>query len=92
MNGLQSGDTVRLRWPYTDMQGGKTRPAVVMSGPDARGDIEVAMITTKLLDPAALRLEDAHYVTTDRLPRDSAVRCDRLLTVSEQVVERLPLA
>lgn len=33
MNGLQSGDTVRLRWPYTDLQGGKTRPALVMSGP-----------------------------------------------------------
>ena len=32
MNGLQSGDTVRLRWPYTDLQGGKTRPALVMSG------------------------------------------------------------
>src|ERR1035437_7698501 len=89
MNGLQSGDTIRLRWPYTDLQGGKTRPALVMSVPDARGDIEVAMITTQLLDPAALRLEEAHYATDDRLPRASAVRCDRLLTVSGQVVERL---
>jgi len=89
MNSLQSGDTIRLRWPYTDLQGGKTRPALVMSVPDARGDIEVAMITTQLLDPAALCLEEAHYATDDRLPRASAVRCDRLLTVSEQVVERL---
>ena len=60
-----------------------------MSNPDARGDIEVAMITTQLRDPAALRLEDRHYLGADRLPRESAVRCDRLLTVSEQVVELL---
>jgi len=89
MNHLQSGDTVRLRRPQTDLQRGKTRPAVILSGPDARGDIEVALITTNLQDPTALKIEADHYVGDDQLPRASAIRCDRVLTISARAVDQL---
>jgi len=86
---LCSGDVVTLRWPFTDLARAKVRPALVLTAPDARGDIEVAMITSQLSDPSALPISAGDYVTTEHLPLASAVRADRVLVVAADIVQRL---
>jgi len=83
------GELVSLRWPFTDLARSKERPALVLSHPDERGDIEVAMITTNLTDRAAHPLTDLDYATPERLARPSAVRSDRILVVSTDILQRL---
>ncbi len=89
---LNLGDVVRMRWPYTDMEGAKNRPALVLSVPDERGDCELAMITKNLDDTMAIRIQEDHYRSTNRLPLPSAVRTDRRMTIAVDILERLTVS
>lgn len=86
---IQAGDIVALRWPFTDLARAKTRPGLVLAAPDGRGDIEVAMITSQLSEPETLLIRSEDYATPDVLPLASAVRTDRVLVVSADIVQRL---
>ena len=89
---LHPGELVTLRWPFTDLNRAKNRPALVLTEPDSRGDIEVAMITSQLADSASLLIEESHYINTERLPLASAVRVDRILVVAADIVQRLSVS
>jgi CDP-6-deoxy-D-xylo-4-hexulose-3-dehydrase len=89
---LQPGELITLRWPFTDLNRAKNRPALVLTEPDSRGDIEVAMITSQLADPASLLIAESDYMTSERLPLASAVRVDRVLLVAADIVQRLSVA
>jgi CDP-6-deoxy-D-xylo-4-hexulose-3-dehydrase len=86
------GDVVRLRWPFTDLAGGKMRPAVVISAPDSRGDMELGMITTQTAEARTLTIQPEHYRSAKKLPKESAVRTDRALVVAADIVERLEVS
>jgi len=89
---LNLGDVVRLRWPYTDLDGGKTRPALILSAPNARGDCELAMVTKNVEDPSAIVIADEHYASESKLPLPSAVRTDRRMLIAADVLEKLTIA
>ena len=89
---FKPGDIVCLRWPFTDLAGGKMRPAVVLSAPDARGDMELGMITTKTLEARTLTIKPEDYSSPAKLPQESAVRTDRALLVAADIVERLEVS
>ena len=86
---LQAGQLVNLRWPFTDLSRAKNRPALVLTSPDDRGDIEVAMITSQLADPASLPITESDYTSTEHLPLASAVRVDRVIVVAADIVQIL---
>ena len=83
------GDVVRLRWPYTDLEGGKARPALILSAPNGRGDCELAMITKNTADSSAIVIADEHYASESKLPLPSAVRTDRRMLIAADVLEKL---
>lgn len=89
---LNLGDVVRLRWPYTNLEGAKTRPALILSGPNARGDCELAMITKNLEDSSAIVIAEEHYASETKLPLPSAVRTDRRMLIAADVLEKLTIA
>ncbi|MGB0743274.1 MAG: lipopolysaccharide biosynthesis protein RfbH [Opitutales bacterium] len=89
---LNQGDVVRLRWPYTDLEGAKTRPALILSAPNARGDCELAMITKNVEDPSAIVITAEHYASESQLPLPSAVRTDRRMLIAADVLEKLTVA
>jgi CDP-6-deoxy-D-xylo-4-hexulose-3-dehydrase len=82
------GSLCRLRWPFTNLHEGKSRPALILSEPDARGDIEVAMIAGSDVHANSLPICHSDYVE-GQLPKDSFVRSDRILQVRMAIVERL---
>ena len=82
------GTLCRLRWPYTNLQEGKSRPALILSEPDSRGDIEVAMVTGSDAHARSLPIRTLDFLEGD-LPKPSWVRSDRILKVRRAVVERL---
>jgi CDP-6-deoxy-D-xylo-4-hexulose-3-dehydrase len=84
-----AGFIVRLRWPYTDLRGGKNRPALVLSGPDERGDLELVMLTSQPGENHALPVSDDDYATDARLPKPSWIRGDRVLKVLADIVDVL---
>jgi CDP-4-dehydro-6-deoxyglucose reductase, E1 len=86
---LQAGQLVNLRWPFTDLSRAKNRPALVLTSPDDRGDIEVAMITSQLADPASLPIAESDYTSAQHLPLASAVRVDRVIVVAADIVQIL---
>jgi len=61
---------------------------LILSEPDARGDIEVAMITGSNAYEGSLLISDSDYLE-GALPKTSYVRGDRILKVRLTVVERL---
>lgn len=83
-----AGSLCRLRWPFTSLHGGKNRPALILSEPDSKGDIEVAMITGSDVHEGSLPIRALDY-TEGVLPKDSFVRSDRVLQVRLSIVERL---
>lgn len=82
------GSLCRLRWPFTNLHGGKNRPALILSEPDSKGDIEVAMISGSDAHARSFPICHSDYVEGS-LPRDSFVRSDRILQVRLAIVERL---
>tara|TARA_B110001469_G_scaffold96072_1_gene92248 strand:+ start:2476 stop:4362 length:1887 start_codon:yes stop_codon:yes gene_type:complete len=91
-SGLQIGDLVCLRWPYTDMERGKSRPALVLSIPNQLGGCELAMITKNTESAASVAIQPEHYFSEHKLPLPSAVRTDRRMLVSTDVLQQLSVS
>lgn len=77
-----AGRFFEVAWPYTDLSGVKTRPAVAVTAPDSLGDVEFLMVTTKGDWPDALALTDGDYEDMP-LPRPSFVRLGRPLKLHQ---------
>jgi mRNA interferase MazF len=55
---MKPGDVVLVRFPQTDMQAGKLRPALVLAiAPGRHADVLLAMITSRLYQ-ATSRLDE----------------------------------
>ena len=81
-----AGDVVILPFPHTNQAGGKRRPAVVLCE-TARHDLLVCMITSAAYGSDAIPL-DKKNLESSGLRVSSAVRPDRLLVVSPELVEK----
>jgi len=47
ISSVAPGDVVNIDFPFSDAAGGKNRPALVLSAPNAFGDFTVAMISSQ---------------------------------------------
>ena len=74
------GTCCRVVFPFTDASGAKDRPAVVYSGPDPQGDVELLMITSQGQHADAVPIRAADY-RLGQLPRASFVRLGRPLKI-----------
>jgi mRNA interferase MazF len=81
-----AGDVVILPFPYTNQAGGKKRPAVVLHETTGN-DLLVCMITSAAYGSEAIPL-DAKELRSSGLRVACAVRPDRLLVVSPDLVEK----
>ena len=84
------GKCVRVLFPFTDATGSKDRPAVVLSNPDVRGDLDLLMITSKEQPQDCIPIRDQDY-QSGLLPRQSFVRTDRPLKIHCSKVSPLPI-
>lgn len=85
MGAFVKGDVVVVRFPHTDLDPGKRRPALVLA--DAGGDdVIVCQITSKAwADPYAVEVENADF-RSGQLSRSSRVRPTRLFTIHRDVI------
>jgi mRNA interferase MazF len=77
------GSIVLTRFPFTDLSGGKLRPALVVSRDNARRS---DVVTSK---PHAAEMPDAVSIqptATNGLKAPSVVRFDKLATLENQVI------
>jgi mRNA interferase MazF len=81
------GSIVLTRFPFTDLSGGKVRPALVVSRDNARrSDIVLAFITSNALatgNPDALAIQPS---SANGLKVQSVVRFDKLVTLENRVI------
>lgn len=86
-----AGTFCRFRWPYSDLEGGKNRPALILSEPDDLGDVEVAMVTSSELHENSIAIQESDY-QSGILPKRSFVRVDRILKVRRDVFDQLAVS
>jgi mRNA interferase MazF len=81
------GSIVLTRFPFTDLSGGKLRPALVVSRDNSRrSDVVLAFITSK---PHTAGAPDAITIqpsAANGLKVPSVVRFDKLATLENQVI------
>ena len=88
---MKRGILVLTPFPYTDLSGQKTRPALVVSRSDRPGsDVVLAFITsnssgTPLLTDLLIETSDANFLQTG-LKRSSIVKLDKLVTVETSII------
>ena len=82
MTASKVGEVVSVEFPFTDMQGRKRRPGIVLAGDSS--DFLLARITThEPRDPFDVRLEDWAAVG---LPKPSTVRLLKLVSLDVRLV------
>ena len=85
------GTCVRVIFACTDLTGSNDRPALVLSNPDARGDLDLLMITSKEPSSDCIRIRSEDYAT-GCLPRQACVRLSRPLRIHCSKVVPLPIS
>jgi hypothetical protein len=69
-----------VAWPFAEGGGAKHRPALVIEGPDAQGDITLLKVTGNSMYPDSVRVEMSD-LESGLLKKTSFVRVDRAATV-----------
>ena len=85
------GKCVRVMFRFVDATGAKDRPAVVLSNPDARGDIDVVMITCMDHLQDCMKIHAGDYLGRS-LPRQSYARVSRPLRIHQSKVSPLQVS
>jgi len=95
MSAFQPGDIILLDFPFSNRQGSKYRPGLVLAPSDFSGDYIVAYITSN----ADLALLYNHAVflgkedlSMGRMVEESAVRVDKVITVAAKTIGKGPVA
>lgn len=95
MCAFQPGDIILLDFPFSNRQGSKYRPGLVLAPSDFSGDYIVAYITSN----ADLALLYNHAVflgkedlSMGRMVEESAVRVDKVITVAAKTIGKGPVA
>jgi mRNA interferase MazF len=79
------GDIVQALFPFTDGEGGKPRPVLIVLPPDAKQDFVVLAITGSGHHGHSLPIAQ-HDLSSGRLAKTSFVRTDKLYTLNAQAV------
>ena len=81
------GDLVGIPFPYSDLKAEKRRPVVVITQEDRYGDFICAAVTSVPTAEFAVSIDNT-CMKTGHLPRQSWIRCDKLFTLSKNVIVR----
>jgi CDP-6-deoxy-D-xylo-4-hexulose-3-dehydrase len=74
----------KLPFPFTDLSGKKSRPALAISEPDQFGDIEFVFITTK----DARSLGDVIDIPNGLLPYPSKINVEKIYLLNQDIIEK----
>jgi CDP-6-deoxy-D-xylo-4-hexulose-3-dehydrase len=92
---FSSGEIVLLDFPFSNKQGSKYRPGLILAKADYNEDYVVAYITSN----ADLSLSFPHCISFDNedlllgsMASDSAVRVDKVITVASKTIGKGPVA
>ena len=95
MKHYHTGDIVLLDFPHTNQQASKYRPALILAAGDLDGDYLVAYVTSNF----DLSLSLSHCIPFDStdlsegtMAQASAVRVDKIITISEKCIGKGPVA
>lgn len=80
---MKAGDVVLIPFPFTDLSGTKTRPAVIII--ESETDIIVSFLTTKLKWKKDFDLI-VEPTKENGLKRTSIIRLDKITTIDKSVV------
>ncbi|MBI3409884.1 MAG: type II toxin-antitoxin system PemK/MazF family toxin [Planctomycetes bacterium] len=89
---MTRGDVVEVNWPYSDLTGSKTRPAVVVQADFLNGIIDdtvlVQITSTRHHLPGTEVLIDPAQETTSGLRRVCVAACTNFLTLDQILILR----
>lgn len=89
---MKRGDVVKVVWPYTDLTGSKSRPAVVVQADFLNGildDTILVQITGTIhgIPGTEVRIDPA-VETASGLSKPCVASCANLLTVEQATIDR----
>ncbi len=86
---LEAGSVVLLPFPYTNLQAGKKRPALVLTDDEYNAgspDVVLAFVTSRRQTSEWSLPISGKDLVAGRLVKDSWIRVDRLATVEQGLV------
>jgi mRNA interferase MazF len=81
------GDLVGIPFPYSDLKAEKRRPVLVITREDRHGDFLGAAVTSVPVAEPAVRIDNSS-LKSGQLPRQSWIRCDKIFTLSKDIIVR----
>jgi mRNA-degrading endonuclease toxin of MazEF toxin-antitoxin module len=81
------GDLVGIPFPYSDLKTEKRRPVLVITKEDRHGDFICVAVTSVPATESAVTIDNAS-MKSGQLPRRSWIRCDKIFTLSKELVVR----
>lgn len=81
------GDIVQAQFPFTDGEGGKLRPVLIVLPPDAKQDFVALAISSAGHHGHSLPIAQQD-LSSGRLVKSSFVRADKLYTLNAQAVQQ----
>ena len=89
------GEIVLLDFPYTNLQGSKVRPALIVGTSDIQNDLLVAFVTSEvenyIWSDYAVAFEQSN-LQEGIIKQNSVIRCDKLITISPERIARNKVA
>jgi len=86
---MEKGTIVLVRFPFSDLEGEKLRPAVVLAPENEYGDVCLAFVTSRLVpdasDAVVLQSEDTGFGKTG-LKVGSTIRVGKIVTVEKHLI------
>jgi len=84
---FDAGDIVEIHFPFADGEGGKKRPALIVTTPDARADFLALAITGAAQHNNSVPLGN-HDLAAGRLSKASYLRADKVFTVNAEAISQ----
>ena len=79
------GDLIGIPFPYSDLTTKKRRPVLVLTSPDRHSDFICLAVTSVPTVEVAVVI-DRKSMETGHLPMRSWIRCDKIFTLSENII------
>jgi CDP-6-deoxy-D-xylo-4-hexulose-3-dehydrase len=83
---LSAGQFVVVPWPFSDGSAARKRPALVLSAPDAQGDVQLLKVTSRRQPTSVVQVEPAD-LAHGRLKTTSYLRIDRSIAVHSSLLQ-----
>ena len=81
-----SGQFVVFDWPFTDQSKARKRAALVLSEPDAHGDLQLLKVTSKSHQKSCVAVESSD-LASGALKQTSYIRIDHALAANESLLK-----